>query len=72
MKVTVDRIEGDLAVLLVRGDESVQILLPLRLLPPLREGDILDIAIAKDEQATEEARERVSALVERLKRKNQD
>ncbi|MDI6718276.1 MAG: DUF3006 family protein [Methanomicrobiales archaeon] len=72
MKVTVDRIEGDLAVLLVRGDESVQFLIPLRLLPPLREGDILDILVTKDEKATEEARERVSALIDGLKMKDRE
>jgi hypothetical protein len=35
-----------------------------------REGDILDIAITKDVQETEVAKERVSNLLEKLKSKN--
>ncbi|OPY48612.1 MAG: hypothetical protein A4E48_02641 [Methanosaeta sp. PtaU1.Bin060] len=72
MKATLDRIEGEMAVLLVRGDERLRLDVPLALLPEgSREGDILDIAINRDERAKEEAKERVSSLLERLKSKSQ-
>ena len=72
-KVTLDRIEEDIAVLLVRDEELVKIRIPLFLLPPdSREGDILDITIARDVQETEDAKERVSSLLEKLKNKNRD
>lgn len=71
-KVTLDRIEEGNAVLLIRDDESVKINIPLFLLPAdSREGDILDITITRDVQETEDAKERVSGLLEKLKSKNQ-
>lgn len=76
MKATLDRIEGDMAVLLFRDDESIKFDIPLALLPEdVHEGDILDILITIDEKATEDSKSRVSSLIERLKskknRKNQ-
>lgn len=71
-KVTLDRIEEGTAVLLVRDEELLKINIPLFLLPlESREGDILDITITKDTQETENAKERVSSLLEKLKNKNQ-
>lgn len=70
-KVTIDRIEGNNAVLLLRDEEAVKINIPLFLLPPeSKEGDILNISIAREEQETEAAKEQVSALLEKLKHKN--
>ena len=70
-KVTLDRIEGSIAVLLVRNDEEIKINIPLFLLPSgSKEGDILDITIDKDVQETEDAKERVSGLLEKIKRKD--
>jgi len=70
MKATIDRIEGELAVLLIRDGEKIKINIPLILLPEgSREGDILDISIHKDEKETAEAKERVSSLIEKLKNK---
>ncbi|HWR25631.1 MAG TPA: DUF3006 domain-containing protein [Methanosarcina sp.] len=74
-KLTLDRIENDIAVLLVREKEkkceTVKIDMPLFLLPPgTKEGDILEIAITIDTKETEDAKERVSALLEKLKNKN--
>lgn len=72
-KVTLDRIEDDVAVLIIRDEESVKINIPLSLLPPeSREGDILDITIARNLQETENAKERVSSLLEKLKNKSRD
>ncbi|MGE5457619.1 MAG: DUF3006 domain-containing protein [Methanococcaceae archaeon] len=71
-KVTLDRIEEGTAVLLIRDKETIKINIPLFLLPSeSREGDILDITIDIDAQETEDAKERVSNLLEKLKKKNQ-
>jgi len=68
MKATIDRIEGGIAVLILREDESVQVNLPASLLPPgSREGDILEIGIERDSAGTTEAKERLSGRIERLK-----
>ena len=69
MKVTVDRFEGETAVLLVRPDENQQILFPRELLPGVEEGDILEITATRDIRETEEARQRVSSLIEKLRQK---
>jgi hypothetical protein len=70
-KATTDRIEGCTAVLLVRDEESVRIKIPLFLLPAeSKEGDILDITIARDVQETEDSKERVSNLLEKLRAKD--
>jgi hypothetical protein len=70
MKVSLDRIEGTVAVLISRADESMRVNVPLSLLPPsCREGDILTIRIERDIQATEAAQERVSGLIEKLKKR---
>lgn len=70
MKVTIDRFEDGYAVLLIRGEESVHIDFPVQLLPDgCREGDILDISISRDTTETDEARKRVSDLIDKLKKK---
>ena len=70
MKMTLDRIEGPVAVLISREDESVRVNVPVSLLPPgCREGDILTIRIERDLQATGAAQERVSGLIEKLKKR---
>lgn len=70
-KVTLDRIEGSTAVLLLRDKESTKIDIPFFLLPPeSKEGDILNISIVRDAQETEAAKERVSSLLDKLKNKN--
>ena len=70
MKVTLDRIEGAVAVLISREDESVRVNVPASLRPPgCREGDILTIRIERDRVATESAQERVAGLIEKLKQR---
>jgi hypothetical protein len=70
MKATIDRIEGKLAVILIRDVESIKLDIPLILLPEgSKEGDILDIDIYKDEKETEAAKTRISSLIEKLKSK---
>lgn len=69
-KVTLDRIEDNTAVLLVRDEEKVKINIPLCLLPPeSKEGDILDLTITINLQETEASKERVSNLLEKLQNK---
>ena len=63
---TVDRIEGELAVLLLREDEKVKFNLPVVFLAGIKEGDVVDITINKDAAATDEAKERVMGLIEKL------
>jgi hypothetical protein len=71
MKATIDRIEGKLAVLLMGDDGSIKLNIPLNLLPEgSKEGDILDIDIQKDKKETDDAKKRVSSLIEKLKSKN--
>lgn len=70
-KATLDRIENKIAVLLVGPEESTTISIPLSLLPKSsKEGDILNIDIAKDVQETELAKARVSSLLDKLKNRN--
>jgi hypothetical protein len=66
---TVDRIKGELAVLFLRGDTQVIFHLPVVFLAGIKEGDFVDITITKDVVATDEAKERVMSLIEKLKRK---
>jgi hypothetical protein len=70
MKATIDRIEGTVAVVISREDESVRVNIPVTLLPPgCREGDILTIRIERESAATEAAQKRVSDLLEKLKKR---
>lgn len=67
-RVSLDRVEEGLAVLLLRKDESVCFTFPIALLPEgVREGDILEVAIHRDVSATAEARRRVAERIERLR-----
>jgi hypothetical protein len=70
MKVFLDRIEGNTAVLISQEDESQRFNIPLSLLPNgSREGDMFSIRIERDGVATEAAKERVSGLIEKLKKR---
>jgi hypothetical protein len=68
MKATIDRIEGDLAVLILRDNNTVKFNLPIIILQGMREGDMVDITITKDEISTKATKERVTSLIEKLKR----
>ena len=59
-----DRIEGDVAVLTYEGRE---VKLPRALLPAgAREGEVLQLSLARDPEATQRAQERVSKLRQKL------
>lgn len=77
-KYTVDRFEGDVAVLLEKGNEAVQKDVPKRHFPDnISEGDIVEetdkgqlhYRILKEE--TTHARDKAKDLIEKLKKKNQ-
>jgi hypothetical protein len=71
MKAVIDRVEDKIAVLLL-GDESIKLNIPLSLLPDgCKEGDILNMSFERDVVGTEQAKERVSSLMEKLKKKSQ-
>ena len=73
MKMTIDRIEEGIAVLVSHEERPQNVNLPLSLLPPgSREGDIVTMQIGRDEEATAAARERISSLLGSLKRKHQE
>ena len=67
LKVTLDRVEGDFAVLLIRPDEIHEIAWPSSYLPHgAREGSILTIHMDVDVQETQAADTRVRSLLEKL------
>lgn len=70
MIATIDRFEGGDAVLFVRPDERERILVPRALIPDMAEGDIVGVCIVPVPGETESARERTSAMIDRLRAKN--
>jgi len=70
MKATIDRIEEGIAVLILVTDEPVRMTVPVSLLPPdSKEGDIVTIAIDRDEVASATSKDRVTSLIDKLKNK---
>ena len=70
MKATIDRIEEGIAVLILVTDEPVRMTVPVSLLPHgAKEGDIVTIAIDRDEVATATSKDRVNSLIDKLKNK---
>ena len=64
----IDRIEGDLAVLVLYDDERVKFNLPVRYLPEgARDGDHLQMSFVKDELSRETEKKRIYNLLEELK-----
>jgi len=73
VKVTVDRIEKDTAVLLIRPEENKKVDWPLAFLPEdTIEGDILNIEINRDEKTKENSKKRVENLINKLKNKGKE
>jgi hypothetical protein len=67
VKMTVDRKEGGYVILVPEDNPDEDILIPLRFLRDVEEGDIIEISFHKDEKAGREARERVEDLIVLLK-----
>nr|WP_035425975.1 DUF3006 domain-containing protein [Halalkalibacterium ligniniphilum] len=81
-KYTLDRIvDGQVAVFLLRDDESIQKDIPIEQLPSnVKEGDILEIQFNVDgsikkanvlKKETDAAIDKANSLLEKLKKKNQ-
>ena len=69
MKAVVDRIVGDVAVLLV-GDKEVKVDFPKKLLPSgTKEGSWLKVSFELDPKAEKEQRSRIAGKLDRLKNK---
>lgn len=69
-RVIIDRIEGDLAVLVLYEDDRVRFNFPLRLLPEgAREGDHLLMTFAEDNASRESEKKRIGNLLDELKSK---
>ncbi len=72
MKDVIDQVEGELAVLLLGDKGEFKLNFPLSLLPDgCREGDVLNVSFERDPAATEQTKERVSGLMDKLKKKCQ-
>lgn len=72
MKAVIDRVEGELAVLLLGDKGEFKLNLPLSQLPDgCREGDVLNVSFERGPAATEQTRERVSGMMEKLKKKSE-
>jgi hypothetical protein len=70
MKVSIDRIEKGVAVLLMQDDPSGIIRVPVSLLPQgCREGDVLTMTLDADPGETAAVKERVTGLIDKLKKK---
>jgi len=70
MNVSIDRIGEGVAVLILLEDPRQRMMVPVALLPPgCSEGDILTMRLERDPAATAAAKERVSGLIEKLKKK---
>jgi len=65
-EATVDRVEGEVAVLLPAGAGARAFDLPLALLPPVREGLVLRVTVEPDEAATAARVAAVKALASAL------
>ncbi len=71
--MVVDRIEEGTAVLLVRPDEKKEVYWPRELLPSeIREGHIINFELEIDQEATKNAEERVTDLIQRLKNRSEN
>jgi hypothetical protein len=70
MKVTIDRIDEGIAVLIGAEEEPVRMTIPVSLLPSgAKEGDTVTIAIPRDEGVTAASKDRVTSLIGTLKKK---
>jgi hypothetical protein len=69
MKVSIDRIEEGIAVLVIRDDPGGQIPVPVSLLPHgCGEGDVLTLTLERDPAATAAAKERIFELIKKIKK----
>ena len=70
MKATIDRIEGALVTLISNEEKPVTFTLPRNFIGSAGEGDIVEIEVNVDSTETNAAKERVTSLFEKLKKKS--
>lgn len=71
MKAVIDRFEGDLAVILIGGEE-IKVNIPRQLLPAgTHEGSWLKISFELDPEGTKKQETKIKGLLEKLKNKKQ-
>ena len=67
LKVIIDRVEDDLAVIVLADDDSVHFNLPIKYLPDgVRDGDHLQLTFALDRDSREAARRKTADLLKEL------
>ncbi len=67
MRAFVDQINGSMVTLLIGDNETATLTIPSAWLPfRVQEGDVLNLSFAKNEEASEEAKSRVSGLLDEL------
>lgn len=74
---TVDKVSDGLVTLLLRRDESVQVVVPVGQLPEVKEGDLVHISFDDglvksyqvDVNQTAKQKEKIEAKLDKLKRK---
>lgn len=72
IQAVIDRFEGNKAVLLV-GDDEAQVVWPKHILPvEVNEGDILQIDVQIDGEATAAAKTAAESLLKEILEKNQE
>lgn len=70
VQATVDRIDGDITVLVLDTRPPHTVSLPASLLPAgCREGDMISLTLEPDPEATRGGRERIAGTIDRLTRK---
>lgn len=66
LRATIDRIEGQMAVLLI-GDEDYRVVIPRKMLPAdAGEGAVITISMQLEPDAAADAKRRVQDLIDRL------
>jgi hypothetical protein len=70
MKASVDRIEGDIAVLVLYDDKGFVVRLPVFLIPGVREGDLVDLLVTIDMAGTAASKGKSREMVAKLGNKN--
>ena len=70
IRVVIDRIEGEVAVLVLYDDDRVKFNLPIRYLGHgVQEGDHLQMSFIEDESSRDSEQQRVDDLLKELKNK---
>ncbi|NPV54124.1 MAG: DUF3006 domain-containing protein [Firmicutes bacterium] len=72
VRAILDRVEGDIAILANWDDERERFEMPARLLPPgAREGDVVNVDLTIDTEATRLRREAVEVRIKKLLRRRE-